>query len=82
MHFSDEMECWETCHGENLTVGAYVKATDYGDNIESLEAEKIYMVTSLKFNDKQEVMIGLNNGLKDSTKTEKDYFKIVDLQPA
>ncbi len=82
MHFSDEMECWENCYGERLTIGTYVKSTDYGDNIASLDAEYEYMVTSLKFNDKEEVMIGLNDGSIDSIKTDKDYFKIADLQPA
>ena len=82
MLFSDEMECWENINGERLTLSAYVKATDYGDNIESLETDKKYMVTSLKFNDKEEVMIGINNGSNDCIKTEKDYFNIADLQPA
>jgi hypothetical protein len=76
------MECWENIYGERITIGIYVKATANGDNIESLEADKKYMVTSLKFNDKEEVMIGLNNGSKDSIKTDSDYFNITDLQPA
>ena len=80
--FSDEMECWENCYGERLILGAFVKATDYGENIESLEDYKTFMVTSLKFNDKQEVRIGLNNGSSTCTKTHKDNFGIADLQPA
>lgn len=78
---SDEMQCWEDCYAERLTLGSFVKATDYGNNIENLEEDKIFMVTSLKFCDNKGVMIGINDGSRESTQTNKDYFNISDLQP-
>ena len=80
MHFSDEMECWENCNGDRLTVGTYVKATDYGDYFDELTGSK-YMVTAIEFNEKDEVVISINDGSIQSTKTHKSGFKICDLDP-
>ena len=81
MRHDTEMYCWQEFNGEKLTVGDHVKATTYGENIESLDADKTFMVTSLKINDKQELVIGLNDGSKECTKTHQDHFRMDDLQP-
>ena len=78
---SDEMLCWQHCHGERLTVGAFVKVTKDSDRYKRLK-NKTFMVVAITINSKTEVEISINNGSLVNLAVCYDGFKINELTTA
>jgi len=77
MH-SEEMIRWEDCHGDRLTVGAFVKVTEDSDRYKRLK-DKTFMVVAITINSKYDVEIAINNGSLTNLNVCFDGFKINEL---